>query len=118
MSTTEKFDLYQVVTDKIIELLEKGTIPWRKPWLSSGPPMNAISKRPYQGVNLLMLVMLPYDSNFYLTFDQLKKAGGSVNRGEHGHIVVYWEVSEHDRSPTSEPDGEKKQRVFLRYHKV
>ncbi len=56
MSTTEtKFDLHQTVTNRIIELLEQGTVPWRKPWSSSGPPMNAITKHAYQGINLWML---------------------------------------------------------------
>jgi antirestriction protein ArdC len=94
MSTSEtmKFDLYQTVTDRIIERLESGTMPWRKPWSSAGPPMNGISKRAYQGINNLLLIMLPFESNLYLTFEQLKKVGGSVNRGEHGHIVVFWEM--------------------------
>ena len=28
----DKVDLFQVVTDKIVAALEKGTSPWRKPW--------------------------------------------------------------------------------------
>lgn len=27
-----KFDAYQMVTDRICELLEQGFIPWDKPW--------------------------------------------------------------------------------------
>jgi len=90
MSTKQtSFDLYQTVTDKIIALLEQGIIPWHRPWVC-GPPMNAITKRPYQGINLWLLLSLPYESNLFLTYDQALKAGGTVRRGE--HIVVNWHI--------------------------
>lgn len=117
MSTTEmKFDLYQTVTDRIITLLEAGTIPWRKPWSSAGPPMNAITKRSYQGINLWLLLTLPYGSNLFLTWDQLKRAGGSVVKGETGHFVVYWQVDDQNMQQ-AEPDTQKK-KIQMRYHKV
>ena len=31
-----KFDIYQEVTDRIIQQLEQGIIPWHKPWKMSG----------------------------------------------------------------------------------
>ena len=37
-------DIYQEVTDRIIAQLDKGIIPWKKPWVSSG--CEAISHRP------------------------------------------------------------------------
>lgn len=120
MSTTEiKFDLYQSVTDRIVSLLEQGTVPWRKPWSSAGPPMNAISKRPYQGINLWLLLSLNYESNLYLTWEQLKKIGGSVIKGEKGHTVIYWQWPDKEKEEESEPSGEQKNRnPRLRYHKV
>lgn len=66
-------DVYQIVTDRIIELLEQGTVPWQKPWKGPGQPMNLISKRPYQGINVLLLASAGYDQNLFLTFDQLKQ---------------------------------------------
>ena len=47
-----KVDVYQIVTDRIIELLEQGTVPWQKPWTDAGLPANLLSKRPYRGINL------------------------------------------------------------------
>ena len=44
-------DIYAIVTEKIINLLESGVVPWRKPWTSTGMPRNLISKRPYRGIN-------------------------------------------------------------------
>ena len=121
MSTELTFDLYQTVTNRIIELLETGTIPWKKPWASSGPPMNALTKRCYQGINLWLLLTLNYESNLFLTFEQLKKVGGSVNKGEKGHMVVYWLVPEKTDLVEEQEEKHKEQngkRPFLRYHKV
>jgi len=50
-------DHYQEVTDRVVAALEAGTLPWRRPWVSShtttmpGMPCNAISGRTYRGVN-------------------------------------------------------------------
>jgi antirestriction protein ArdC len=45
-------DVYNVITERIIEKLEAGTIPWHKPWRSIGAPRNLISKKFYRGVNV------------------------------------------------------------------
>src|SRR4051812_47483186 len=121
MSTEPKFDLYQTVTNRVIELLEKGVIPWRKPWSSAGPPMNALSKRPYHGINLWLLLALNYESNLFMTWGQLKRVGASVNRGEQGNVVVYWQFPDKSTESASEEQQDIEQqtpRPFLRYHKV
>jgi antirestriction protein ArdC len=51
--------VYELVTDKIITVLEQGTPPWRKPW-TAGIPRNAITNRPYSGINALLLGMTTY----------------------------------------------------------
>jgi antirestriction protein ArdC len=116
-TTSTKIDVYQLVTDRIIALLEAGTVPWQKPWSDAGVPMNVMSKRPYRGINLWLLLALPYERNLFLTWDQLKKIGGSVNKDEHGHIVVFW------KNVAKKPeelgtDGKPKTTPMLRYYKV
>ena len=59
--TSTKIDVYQLVTDQIIALLEQGVIPWQKPWADSGIPMNLLSKRQYRGINLWLLLSLNYE---------------------------------------------------------
>ena len=45
----------KIVTERIIELLEQGKVPWVKPWKSKGGrPKNAISDKPYRGINALI----------------------------------------------------------------
>lgn len=76
-TTSTKLDVYQLVTDQIIVLLEQGLIPWQKPWNDAGIPMNLLSKRKYRGINLWLLLTLSYERNFFLTWDQIKGCGGS-----------------------------------------
>lgn len=118
-TTSNKLDVYQIVTDRIIELLEKGTVPWQKPWTEPGIPMNLLSKRPYRGINLWLLLSLDYERNLFLTWDQIKKAGGSVIRGETGHVVVFWKTVPKKKQGAAPEEGEKeKQTPLLRYYKV
>jgi len=112
-----KLDVYEMVTTRIIELLEAGTIPWQKPWTDAGLPMNLISKRPYRGINLWLLLSLNYERNLFLTWDQLKKIGGSVNQGEHGHIVIFWKNVKKQPEELGK-DGHPKTVPMLRYYKV
>lgn len=117
MSSANRFDLHQTVTDRIIALLEGGVIPWRKPWSADGPPMNAITKHRYSGVNLWLLLGLDYESNLFLTFEQVSMMGGTVNRGEKGHLVVFWKLLEKEQKEGKElPSTDKI--PLLRYYKV
>lgn len=118
-STSRKLDVYALVTDRIIELLEKGTIPWQQSWTAGELPMNAISKRPYRGINHLLLLSLTYERNLFLTWDQLKQLGASVNRDEHGHIVVFWQMLNPKTGKIKEEEtGKSKSVPYLRYYKV
>lgn len=108
------FDLYQIVTDRIIAELEKGLIPWEKPW--TGTADSAISGstgKPYSLVNQWLL-MYP---GYYYTFEQVKKLGGHVKKGEKSKMVVFWKqvvITE-----TDEDGQEKQKRVpMLRYFNV
>ena len=115
-STPPKVDVYKIVTDRIIELLEQGTVPWQKPWTEAGVPANLLSKRPYRGINLWLLLSLNYERNLFLTWDQLKKIGASVKQGEHGHVVIYWKSTSKKEDVV---DGEKEKKMsLLRYYKV
>ncbi|HZK87687.1 MAG TPA: zincin-like metallopeptidase domain-containing protein [Anaerovoracaceae bacterium] len=109
-----KFDLYEVVTQKIIDRLEAGVIPWQKPWKNSGGmPRNLITKRPYNGINFWMLLCLNYGSPYYLTFEQVKSLNGNVRKGEKSTMVVFWKILE-----SEDKAGDIKKTPFLRYYNV
>src|SRR5579872_5335509 len=83
-------DVYQIITNRIIAELERNQVPWRRPWSETGPPTNLITKRPYRGINVLLLNSLTYPSNYFLGWQQLQSIGGSVRKGEKGNIIVFW----------------------------
>lgn len=116
-TSSTKLDVYELVTNRIIDLLEAGTVPWQKPWTEAGVPMNLISKRPYRGINLWLLLSLNYEQNLFLTWDQLKKIGGSVNKDEHGHVVVFWKNVRKEKEEGAE-ENKAKTVPMLRYYKV
>ena len=82
--------VYDIVTKKIIEQLEKGIIPWQRPWTIERP--RNISGRSYSGVNLLLLADAPYSCPIWATFRQIKEKGGKVKAGEKSRIVVFYKT--------------------------
>src|SRR6202040_966592 len=87
-------DVYAIVTEKIVNLLEQGIVPWRRPWTSTGLPRNLVSKKPYRGVNHFLLSASKYVSPFWLTMRQANELGGHVRTGEESTIVVFWKVGD------------------------
>ncbi len=106
---------YQVITDRILTLLEQGTVPWHQPWDSvTGLPRNLFSQRPYRGMNVWLLTAMGYTSPCWATFNQVKTAGGSVRKGERGVPVVFWKIYTKE-DPES---GDEDKRFVLRYFTV
>ena len=86
-------DPYAEITARIVESLERGTVPWRVPWTATGH-RNGKSNRPYRGVNTLVLAMTALERSYsdarWVTYKQAVAAGGHVRRGEHGTRIVLW----------------------------
>jgi antirestriction protein ArdC len=115
--------VYGYITDKIMEELEHGCVPWHKPWKSPDGvrvPMNYASKKPYRGVNTFLLAVsrfkAGYDSNYWLTFKQIQALGGNV-KGQHSEMVVFWRLLE---KPAENPTAENETDYIpmLRYYRV
>lgn len=66
-------NIYEMVTNKIIEKLEQGIVPWRKPWINGGA-VSWKSQKQYRGINAMLL-----EEGEYATFNQIKEAKGSLN---------------------------------------
>jgi antirestriction protein ArdC len=119
---TIRKDVYEIVTSIIIEKLETGIIPWKQPWKGTGAPMNLISKKPYRGLNILLLSYHGYSSNYFLTFKQLLSIGGRVKKGEKSHLVVFWKwdpaPEENEAQPPQTEEQAKRQAPILRYYHV
>jgi len=109
--------IYEIITDRIIAALDQGTVPWRKPWSSGGLPKNLISRKPYHGVNVLLLGMQGYASPYWLTFKQAADMGAMVRKGEKGTPVVFWNWTTKQVQNKS-GDLEEKDIPFFRYYTV
>ena len=103
-------DIYAEVTNRIIDQLEKGQIPWQKPWIASGSAVSRATGKPYSLLNQMLLGR----GGEYLTFAQCQKEGGKVRKGEKSQMVVFWKFIEQEDEETHE----KKQVPFLRYYNV
>ena len=57
----DRTSLYDEITDKIIDELEAGRVPWVQPWGTAAAktplalPKNASTTRHYSGINVLIL---------------------------------------------------------------
>lgn len=107
--------IVEMVNEKIIAQLEKGEIPWRKPWNGiDARPVSRATGKPYRGINRFTL-----DPGEYLAFRQVKELGGSVNKGEHGHIVVFWKLVDVQHNDQADNQEESRKKIpYLRYYTV
>lgn len=82
-------NVYELVTNRIIEQLENNIIPWEKPWSGTiDGAFNRVSKKPY---SILNQILLKYGGE-YASFKQWKDLGGHIRKGEKSEIVVFWKM--------------------------
>lgn len=97
-----KRDVRQEVTDKIVDLLEQGVMPWRKGWSGSNEqsgatmvPRNGESGRSYSGGNRLNLMCSMIEKGWqdprFFTFNQLRNIDAGPEKGSRGSAVEYWD---------------------------
>lgn len=118
METQEKKDVYAIVTDTIIAQLEKGVVPWQKPWGEAGIPRNLITGREYRGINTMLLSSLGYSQNLFLSFQQAKTLGASIKKGQKAHVVVFWKMVDKKAEEEEVQDEQNGKVPVLRYYKV
>jgi len=100
--------IYNKVTEQILGLIDKQAIlPWQKSWSFAGGnvPMNYVSKKPYRGFNAMITAFSGFNSPYWMTANQIKKAGGSWS-GK-GTIVTFWKFIEKRDKKTKELTGDK-----------
>lgn len=114
----DRATVYQIVSDQILQALDKGEIPWRKPWAGMAMPCNFVSKKPYRGINVWLLASRGYASPWWLSFKQVGQKGGRVKAGEHGTIVVYWKVGKVKERDTVTGEEYERDTFLLRYYRV
>lgn len=110
-------DVYEIVTNRMVEMLEQGIIPWQKGWSgTANGAYNFVSKKPYSLINQMLLA----HTDAYLTFKQAQALGGTVKNGAHTEIVVFWKMLPSKTQTEVDKDGKEVPKLipFLRYYKV
>ena len=123
-------DLYQEVTDRIIDQLEQGAVPWVQPWGRDGIetpfalPQNAATGNTYSGINILLLwgaaIETRRSTQTWLTFRQALNLGGAVRKGERGTTVCYADtfIPKAETERASETGDDPKRVGFLKRYTV
>ena len=105
-------DAYQMVTDRICELLEHGFIPWDKPWaMTKSCAWSGCDGHVYTLLNQFLLAdpgkkykgfdeMIEDIAGEWVTFKQALDRGGNVKKGEHGRKIIFFTML-----PTKDKDG-------------
>ena len=89
----EKKDVAQIITDKIIAMLEDADAnKWERPWnfTGLGLPHNAVTGKAYRGTNWFWLMVAGgnFASNAWAGYNQWKTIGATVRGGEKATSIL------------------------------
>jgi len=121
MAKKQRRDIYQEVTDRILEILDRGVVPWRNPikrGSSDGWPKNLDSGKNYRGINVFLLTFQSWDkgygTDYWTTFRQATNLGGKIRKGEKASLVTFWKLYDTKDKKT----GEEVKLPCLRHYSV
>jgi antirestriction protein ArdC len=121
-SNQAKADVYEQITNEIVSAIEAGAGKYEMPWYALSTPLNATSRKPYRGVNVLMLWAAArkhsYSSNEWATYRQWEETGAQVRKGERSTTVVFWKFYDHSEEQQEDSNtAEDRPHCFARcYH--
>lgn len=119
----EHVDVYQMVTDRVLEQLSKGIIPWQKPWKNiksaSGDDLaiSYVTRRPNSFLNQMLLAR----NGEWLTFNQVKQMNGNIKKGAKAGLVVFFKRILSKKTVTDEHGVETEKQIIipmLKYYHV
>jgi antirestriction protein ArdC len=108
-------DIYQSVTQSIIDAIESNpgnfTLPWHRGVVTL--PKNAQSKKLYQGVNIVSLWCMGmakgYSTATWATYKQWQELGCQVRKGERSSTIIYYSTTQKEQD-----DGTEKTVAFIK----
>jgi antirestriction protein ArdC len=125
---TKERNLYSEVTQRIIELIEQGTLPWQKPWNDYGLARNYATGHIYTGINYILMNNTGHTIPYFMTYKQVQERGGLVKAGSKAHMVVYFTLMFRDENEKTVEQNEALIRMdkgenmkvlkFIRYFNV
>jgi antirestriction protein ArdC len=126
-STKPKFDAAASITNELIGIIDRGVLPWRKPWnVGASPVPLRQNGEPYQGINNFLLtmrtLMAGYSSPYWMTLRQANELDAKVIKGSKSSVVVYYGTAGCDRTESASDDetetDDAKTIPFLKSYRV
>lgn len=113
-----KRDLHKTITDRLVVAIETDPGNPQMPWRKSGAPLwmpeNAMSKKPYNGINVVNLWVAAeargFSSPIWATYKQWGEIGAQVVKGARSELVIFYKEFEVEASP-GDADDDGKRRV-------
>lgn len=101
-SAKPKFDAAASITNELIQIIDRGVLPWRKPWRVGGSSVPLRQNgEPYQGINNFLLtmrtMMAGYTSPYWMTLRQANELDAKIIKGSRSSVVVYYSTAERNR---------------------
>ena len=92
----EKINERKEFIDKVIESLEKGVIPWEKPWETNSPLRNPVTGTEYKGANNVRLLFASCEKGYvdprWSTYKQAKEKDWQVRAGEKATGIEFYSL--------------------------
>lgn len=118
---TERRDVHQEITDQILAAMERGAegfeMPWHRGGVTRGRPANALSGRPYRGINVLTLWIAAqangYGSGYWGTYKHWQELGAQVRKGEKASMVFFYKQVERSGEDGESGEGESGNGTYL-----
>jgi antirestriction protein ArdC len=110
--------VYEIITARILSELERGGIPWQQPWTPDLAPCNFVSRKPYRGINALVLSIVSqrFGCPYFATRRQIIDLGGHIRESERrkASLAVLWKWLRREDLDT----GETEVYPICRYYRV
>lgn len=115
-------DIHQDITNRIVTAIEEGIagdfrLPWNRSG-ASGRPTNVLSRKPYNGINVLALWVAAmhqgYSQPVWGTYRQWQEKGAQVRKGEKASLIVFYKTLTIEREAEGEGEAETAERLFAR----
>lgn len=104
----------------MLDALESGLVPWRKPWTAMGAHRNLITGREYRGINVFLTALSAmkgaYSYPMWVTMKQANTLGGRVRAGQKGTMVVFWEPRVDVKKNDAGEEEQVRRLVFKKYY--
>ena len=117
-TTTAPNRVYEIITERLLKALEGGKVPWRQTWVAMGQALSLATKKPYRGINQIVLGLSSYQSLYWATYKQITALGGQVRKGEKSTPVVFWKWLKFEKTDKESGEKSTKKVPLLRYFNV